>query len=158
MNKDTTQAAQVVAVCISPGGVPKKPQEAVGVVEHGLVGDGHDHDKHNKPHRAVSIQDLELLEQINLAGFDLRPGTIGENLTVRGLNVQSRLPGDRLQFDEGGPILELTEPRKPCFVLDEVDPRLQDAVIGRCGFLARVISGGVLRPGQTIELLAPTKV
>jgi MOSC domain-containing protein YiiM len=44
----------------------------------------------------------------------------------------------------------LVEPRKPCFVLDAVDPTLKDAVVGRCGFLARVVQTGTIEPGQQV--------
>ncbi|TWT41684.1 6-N-hydroxylaminopurine resistance protein [Phycisphaerae bacterium RAS1] len=143
--------AEVVAVCTSTGGVPKHPVDWAEVRADGLVGDGHDHEKHRRPHRAVCIQDVELLEELRAEGFAVAPGVIGENLTVRGLHVQKAAPGDRLQFD-GGPLLELSEPRKPCYVLDKIDARLQAAVAGRCGYLARVIEPGRLYAGQQISL------
>jgi MOSC domain-containing protein YiiM len=147
-----THLGEVVAVCISPGGIPKRPVSEADVVGEGLVGDGRHHEKHRRPHRAVSIQDLELLEELRAEGFPVGPGVMGENLTVRGLRVQERVPGARLHL-EGGPVLELTEPRKPCYVLDAVHPALKQAVVGRCGFLARVIQGGRTFPGQAIALV-----
>lgn len=144
--------AEVVAVCISGGGVPKLPVERAEVCHEGLLGDGHDHEKHRRPHRAVSIQDLELLDELRAEGFPVGPGVMGENLTVRGLNVQALSPGDRLCLEDG-PTLELSEPRKPCFVLDKIDPKLQSAVVGRCGYLARVLVPGRLVPGQRIAVI-----
>ncbi len=144
-------SAQVVAVCISPGGVPKKAVDRAELTVDGLVGDGHDHEKHVRSDRAVLIQDLETLEELRAEGFPVGPGVMGENLTVRGLDVQGLSPGDRLRFDNG-PVLELAVVRKPCFVLDAIDPKLQDAVVGRCGFLARVRQPGCVFPGQGIRL------
>lgn len=144
--------AEVVAVCISAGGVPKTPVESAELRVAGLEGDGHDHDKHCRPHRALTIQDLELLEDIKAEGYAVGPGIIGENVTVRNLHVQRLLPGDRLSF-EGGPIVELTEVRKPCYVLDAVHPDLKDVVVERCGYLARVVQTGRIHPGQRISLL-----
>ncbi len=143
--------AEVVAVCISPGGVPKQPVEQAEVTTDGLVGDGHDHDKHCHPDRAVSIQDLELLDELKSEGYPVAEGIMGENLTVRGLNVQQMEVGDRLLF-ENGPTLELSLLRKPCFVLDKIYPKLEDFVVGRCGFLARVVDIGRLHPGQRITV------
>lgn len=151
---ETETTATVVAVCISPGGVPKHVVEAAEVTVDGLVGDGHDHDKHCRPDRAVSIQDLELLEELEAEGYPVAPGVIGENLTVRSLNVQRLAPGDKLHF-QNGPVLELTQPRKPCFVLDAVHPDLKDVVVGRCGFMARVVQTGRLEPGQRITVEHP---
>jgi MOSC domain-containing protein YiiM len=144
-------SAEVVAVCISSGGVPKHPVASAEATIDGLDGDAHDHDKHCRPDRAVSIQDLELLEELETEGYAVGPGVIGENLTVRGLNVQQLSPGDRLVIEDG-PVLELVAPRKPCFVLDAIHPQLQYAVVGRCGFMARVQRTGRLYPGQRIAV------
>lgn len=144
-------SATVLAVNISRGGLPKKPVNTARVDLNGLCGDGHEHEKHCRPDRAVTIQDIELLDELRLEGFPLAPGLMGENLTVRGLGVQSLSPGDRLVFS-GGPVLELTKIRKPCYVLDQIDPRLKETVVGRCGFLARVVQPGDLQPGQSITV------
>ena len=142
---------EVVAVCISTGGVPKYPVAEAELTMDGLVGDGHAHDKHRRSDRAVSLQDIELLEVLLAEGYQVGPGIMGENITVRGLNVQGLSVGDRLYF-ENGPVLELTAPRKPCYVLDVIHPNLKDAVIGRCGYLARVVQTGQLRPEQGVTV------
>jgi MOSC domain-containing protein YiiM len=143
----------IIAVCISPGGIPKLPQPLARVTIAGLEGDGRAHAKHAKPDRAVSLLDEEILDQLRAEGFPVYPGAMGENLTVRGLHVQQLSPGTRLELS-GGVILELTEMRKPCFVLDAIDPTLKDKVVGRCGFLARVLQEGYVRPGDTIRVVA----
>ena len=141
----------VVAVCISGGGIPKHPQSFAGVSLAGLKNDGHNHAKHNNPLQAVCLQDEENLEQLRREGFPLNYGTVGENITVRNLHVQRLSVGDILEF-EGGVILELTKERKPCYVLDAIDPRLKEAIIGRCGFYAKVIKEGIIKPKETIQV------
>lgn len=140
-----------VAICISSGGVPKQPVEQAELTPDGLAGDGHDHEKHCRPDRAVSIQDFELIEQLAAEGYTVGPGIMGENITVRGVDVQGLTPGDRLRF-ESGPVLELASVRKPCYVLDAIHPDLKNAVVGRCGFLCRVVETGVLTPGQRVTV------
>jgi MOSC domain-containing protein YiiM len=147
-----TPQPHVVAVCISSGSVPKTPVDRAEVTVDGLAGDGHDHEKHRRSDRAVSIQDIELLDEIKAEGYTVAPGIIGENLTVRHLHVQQLSPGDRLQFEQG-PLLELTQPRKPCYVLDKIHPDLKEVVVGRCGFMARVLATGSFQPGQYITVL-----
>ena len=49
----------VVSVNISAGGIPKRPVEVAAVTVDGLAGDAHDHDKHNGPHVAISLIDVE---------------------------------------------------------------------------------------------------
>ena len=147
--KEPAPAGVVVAVCISAGGVPKRSVDTAEVTSDGLVGDGHDHEKHRRPDRAVLIQDLELIEELAAEGYVVGPGIMGENITVRGVNVQRLAVGDRLRFQEGM-VVELASVRKPCYVLDAIHPDLKDAVVGRCGFLCRVVEPGVLSAGQRV--------
>lgn len=155
MDSDSSAAArregEVVTVCVSSGGIPKNPVPQAEVIEAGLVGDAHDHEKHIRPDRAVLIQDIELLGELQREGYPVAPGALGENLTVRDLHVQSLETGTRLHLEDG-PILELTEPREPCFVLDAIHPTIQQAVEGRAGFMARVIQPGRVFPGQRIRV------
>lgn len=144
---------QVIAVCASGGGIPKIPLRRANVTTSGIEGDAHAHDKHNRPDRAISLFDLELLNDLVAEGFPLRPGSAGENLTVAGLHVQSLPRGTRLRI--GAVVLQLEEPRKPCYVLDAIDERLKDAIVGRCGYMASVIQPGVLCPAMEIEVTDP---
>jgi MOSC domain-containing protein YiiM len=147
----TPRTGRVVAVCTSPGGIPKLPLAECAVGPDGLAGDAHDHEKHVKPERAVCVQDAEMLEQLRAEGYALTPGATGENLLLEGLGVGACSPGQRLHF-AGGVVLELVAPRKPCYVLDAIDPRLKDVIVGRCGYMARVITGGVIRPREEVHL------
>jgi MOSC domain-containing protein YiiM len=143
-------AGRIVAICISAGGIPKLPVDRARVEVNGLAGDGHAHAKHNRVSRAVSLFDDEILEELRARGYRLVPGSIGENLTVRGLHVQTLAPGTRL-VSERGVVLELSEQRKPCYVLDAIDVKLKDVIVGRCGFLASVITPGELFSGDLLS-------
>jgi MOSC domain-containing protein YiiM len=143
-----SRIGRLVAVCTSAGGIPKRPLAEVSVNVTGLVGDAHAHAKHNRADRAVSLFDLEVLRQLVAEGFPLEPGTAGENLTVAGLNVQSLPPGTILEI--GDVVLRLEAPRKPCYVLDAIDPRLKETIVGRCGYMASVLRGGTLRAGMVV--------
>ena len=145
----TDPSPRVVAVCISAGGVPKLPIRRGTITASGVQGDAHAHAKHIRPDRAISILDVEIIRQLNAEGFAIRPGTSGENLSVEGLHVQQMQPGDLLRI--GQVVLRLEEPRKPCFVLDAIDPRLKHEIVGRCGYMASVVRGGTIRPGMTIH-------
>ena len=84
--------------------------------------------------------------------YRLIPGSIGENFTVENLHVQTLQVGDRLSF-EGGLLIELVEPRKPCFVLDAIDNNLKKDIVGRCGFLACVIEESTIKNGASVSIL-----
>lgn len=141
--------AKLVAINLSPGGIPKLPAPQAEVSLSGLVGDGQAHAKHQKPDRSVSLLDEEILDDLRREGFAVGPGVLGENLTFRALNAQKLEAGTYLRF-AGGVVIELTELRTPCFVLDAVDPRLKTATAGRIGWLARVVSPGLLVEGESV--------
>ena len=149
ISNSSMEPARVVAVCISPGGIPKLPISTGDVRESGIVGDGRLHAKHIKPDRAVSLWDLEILRALVAEGFPLVPGAAGENVTVEGLSVQQMSEGTLLQI--GDVILRLEQPRKPCYVLDAIDPRLKDVIVGRCGYMASVVQSGRIQAGMTIR-------
>jgi MOSC domain-containing protein YiiM len=144
--------ALLLSINISPGGIPKRPVERCLVRESGLDGDGHHHEKHSHPDCAVSMLDVEELERLGEEGFALDPGSVGENLTLRGVKAQSLEVGDRLRFASGVEI-EITKPRRPCYVLDSIDARLKEVSVGRLGMKAKVIAIGVLAVGDRIEVL-----
>ena len=144
-------APVVVAVSTSPGGIPKQNLERVAVTVEGLSGDGHDHAKHCSPDQAVCLFDEEDLHDLVGEGYDVSPGAIGENVLVRGLEVDDLGIGDRLLFS-GGVEIELTKRRQPCFVLDTISPELKRVLRDRCGFYAKVLAAGAMRPGEVIAV------
>jgi MOSC domain-containing protein YiiM len=151
LNRHSADAGHVIAVCISAGGIPKLPQLEAVIVESGIEGDLHNHEKHRRLNRALSLLDLELLHELQAEGYRVEPGAIGENLTLSGVHVQSLAEGTRLAI--GDIIIRLEQPRKPCYVLDPIDPKLKDVLVGRCGYMASVERGGAIRPGMTVRVL-----
>lgn len=143
------RAARVTSINISKGGIPKRPVHSVYIHDGGLEGDGHNHAKHYRPAQAVSLQDMEILEALNMEGYVLSAGMTGENMNVRGADVNALPIGTRLIFENGVQI-EITRKRPPCYVLDAIDPRLQKAIIGRCGVYAKVVHPGLVSVGETL--------
>jgi MOSC domain-containing protein YiiM len=79
-------------------------------------------------------------------GRDLGPGTFGENLTVRGIDVSGAVVGER--WRAGGTLLEVSSPRTPCYKLGY---RMGDQ-----GFVRRFAGAG--RPGAYLRILAEGEV
>ena len=146
--------ATVVSINISRGGIPKSPVPAAEVTFNGLEDDGHHHAKHYDLKQAMSLQDVEELALLRSQGYRLNCGTTGENLDVRFLNVNQLPLGTILNFS-GGVQLELSKVRHPCYVLDSIDPRLKNAIMGRCGMYARVLKEGAITAGEKIHVLSP---
>jgi MOSC domain-containing protein YiiM len=99
------------------------------------------------------LLDLEILQQLQAEGYRVEPGAIGENLTFVGVDVQSLPNGTRLAIGDEV-LIRLEQPRKPCYVLDPIDPKLKDVVVGRCGFMASVERGGTIRPGMSVRVVS----
>ena len=83
-------------------------------------------------------------------------GQFGDNLTVEGLSEDTVRVGDT--FRVGGTLLQVTQPRIPCYKLAlrmEASPdfpaRFQET--GRMGFYCRVLEEGEVSAGDSIELV-----
>lgn len=146
----TETGARVLGVCLGPGGIPKHPQGRATLGLLGLVGDAHRFRLHGGPDRAVCLLTAAEARSLATDGVpDRGPGTFGENLRIEGLDPAALRPGDRLAI---GPevLLELHDVRAPCRTLAPLDPRFPDLMIGRSGWLCRVVRGGSLEPGMDV--------
>jgi alkylated DNA nucleotide flippase Atl1 len=95
--------------------------------------------------RQLLVVSGPVLESLGIAAGDIR-----ENVVVDGV-VDSLLSGQVLQLGEA--VVRLTYRCEPCFRLEEVRKGLARQLLGRRGFLARVLVGGKVRAGDNLELL-----
>lgn len=142
---------------VSQGGMPKTPVASARVTAHGVEGDRQRNLKvHGGPDRAVCIYSEELYEELRDAGVDLPAlGVVGENFTTRGLDLRKLARGDHLRVGTGGCVVQITGVRTPCHQLKQWDPDLPELIVGRSGWVARVVFEGVVSAGDSIEVLAP---
>ncbi len=84
--------------------------------------------------------------------MDLQPGIIRENITTDGLNVNSLPLGQQLRIGEAR--LEVSMACTPCDLMETIRPGLRKELWGRRGMLCRVLEGGVIRRGDSIEKLS----
>ena len=146
-------SATLIQVSVSTGGMPKLALPEAYVHRDGV---GDDWQLNRKYHggcdRAVCIYSEELYDWLrDQHQIDLLSGSVGENFTTRGLNLQAIKPGDRLRV--GSCLIEITKVREPCRSLNQWDERLLRVIVGRSGWLARVLEPAVVRPGDLIELI-----
>lgn len=105
---------RVVQISVSPGGLPKNAIPRARVTSEGVDGDAHrDHQRHGGPSRAVCLYAMEAIEALQAEGHAIVPGSLGENLTVAGLDWASIAPGDRLRVGQTLR-LEITQHAFPC--------------------------------------------
>jgi MOSC domain-containing protein YiiM len=143
----------VVAVCIGPGGIPKHPVERARVGPLGLEGDRHRFHMHGGANRAICMFALEDYRKLQADGVAAEPpGAYGENLLTEGLDYAELRAGDRLQVG-ADVLLEIHDLREPCGTLKSLDARFPNLLVGRNGFLCRVLAGGELATGAQIRRL-----
>jgi MOSC domain-containing protein YiiM len=88
-------------------------------------------------------------------GHELGPGSFGDNLTTRGLEVGRAVTGERWRV--GTALLEVAGPRTPCFKLgirmgSQRFPR-RFAAAGRPGAYLRILEAGEVAAGDPVEVV-----
>lgn len=113
--------------------------------------------------RQVHLIHAELFTELAAAGFDVRAGQLGENVTTDGVDLLGLPAGTRLRLGADA-LVELTGLRNPCTQLDGFADGLMRAtldrgpsgeVIRKAGVMAVVLAGGAVRPGDPIEIALP---
>ena len=138
-------APYVAWVRVSPAPGRNEEMSSLNLIE----GLGIEGDRHARPEKRnqVLVMDVETLDDLGL-----RAGDIRENIATRGLEVAELAEGDRLRFGVDAEVL-ISHPCAPCYKMDALRPGLQQELKGRRGMLAVVSRGGVVLPGDVIELI-----
>ncbi len=153
MSTSTPLLGTILAVCIGPGGIPKHAVDEARATAGGIVGDKQRYRMHGGPNRALCLFSIEDYASLQRDGVACEaPGAFGENVLTQGLAFAQLLPGDHLALGDEVEI-ELFDVREPCRTLKSVDARFPNLMIGRSGFVCRVLREGWLRPGMTVRKL-----
>ena len=113
--------------------------------------------------RQVHLIHAELHEELAASGFTIAPGDLGENVTTRGLDLLGLPVGARLLLGDSA-VVEITGLRNPCAQLDNFQPGLLSAVLGRdddgrlvrkSGVMGVVIESGLVQAGDAVRVLLP---
>ncbi|KAA0238580.1 MAG: MOSC domain-containing protein [Dehalococcoidia bacterium] len=151
--------ATIAQINVSGGGVPKKPVPLAVVGELGIAGDYQaDSRSHGGVERALCLYAEEVIEAVRAEGHPITPGSAGENITTRGLEWSLVQPG--AHFRLGAEVLiEITRFTTPCKTIrgsfeggdfNRIHHKLHP---GWSRAYARVLEGGVIRPGDAVELV-----
>src|SRR5260370_153109 len=115
--------------------------------------------------RQVHLIHAELFDELRDAGFDVRPGLMGENITTRGFDLLGLPAGTRLHLGQNA-VVEVTGLRNPCQQLNKLQPGLMNATLARAadgnlirkaGIMGIVVAGGEVGEGDPIEIELPTE-
>lgn len=138
----------VKAVCISEkkGTQKKNVHEAELIENFGLKNDAHG----GNWHRQVSLLSYEKIEAFRQKGAEVEFGAFGENLVISGFDFRNLPVGTR--FRCGTALLELTQIGKECHTHCQIYHKMGDCIMPREGVFTRVLEGGTVREGDTVEI------
>jgi MOSC domain-containing protein YiiM len=156
---------RVHQISVSNGGVPKLAVASARVTTEGLEGDWQQNRKHHGgPDRAVCLFSLEVIRRLQAEGHPIVPGSVGENLTIEGLDWAAAVPGARLRIDHGNPdeavVLDIVSYTEPCstvrnsFAALGFRRILQDLHPGESRVYARVLREGRIHAGSAIDFIS----
>ena len=150
--------AHIFQINASNGGVPKRPLAAAEVTTLGLAIDRQRNMKvHGGPERALCLFSLERIVALQQEGHPIYPGSIGENVTIAGLEWSQVTPGVRLRLGDEVEI-EVTSYTVPCqnirhsFAEEDFSRVSPKKHPGWTRVYARVLRPGRIRIGDTVTL------
>lgn len=107
--------------------------------------------------RQVHLIHQELFAELREAGFEVGPGDLGENVTTGGIDLLALPVGTLLHLGDEA-VVEVTGLRNPCLQIDHFqDGLLKQVVVRKAGIMAIVTTGGVVRPGDAVEVELPVE-
>lgn len=113
--------------------------------------------------RQVHLIHSELFAELAAVGHRVLPGELGENVTTSGIDLLDLPTGTLLHLGDQA-VVEVTGLRNPCTQIDDyqegllrrVVHRSEDGmIIRKAGVMSIVHIGGVIRPGDAIEVVLP---
>lgn len=153
-------SARVVRISLSPtGGVPKKAVSSADIGFDGIAGNAVAHPKiHGGPDRALCLYCEERILALQAEGHPIYPGSVGENLTIAGLDWAALGPGTKLLVGERVKI-EITGYATPC---DSITGSFADGDSLRISqkkhpgwsrLYARVLAPGIIRTADPCRVV-----
>ncbi|MGQ9859827.1 MAG: MOSC domain-containing protein [Thermodesulfobacteriota bacterium] len=134
-------------------GVPKTNVEELRLIpDWGAQGDAHA----GSWHRQVSLLAMESIEKMRAKGLEVRPGDFAENITTQGLDLLALPVGTRLRV---GPeaLLEVTQIGKHCHTGCVIFQQVGQCIMPKEGIFAKVLVGGLVKPGDPIRIVRETQ-
>jgi MOSC domain-containing protein YiiM len=116
-------------------------------------------DHHDRPgiRRAVTLIQGETLDRVaSTLGNQPAPGRSRRNITTRGIELDALAEGTLLRV--GSVILEVRGPCEPCKRMEKALGSGALALMeGQGGIVAQVVRAGIVRRGDSVEILTETR-
>ncbi len=113
--------------------------------------------------RQVHLIHKELLDELQIKGFEIAPGVMGENITTSDIALLD-LPQHTILRIGPSAQIQITGLRNPCYQLDGIQKGLMKAVLDKdeegqlvrkAGIMGIVLASGEIKKGDKIEVQLP---
>jgi MOSC domain-containing protein YiiM len=141
-------------------GLPKMAVNDAFITKLGLKGDHNNFrstKKADDPDMAVLIITQDIIDELNNEGWPIKPGDLGENLTITGLDYKSIKPGQIL--DVGSAKIEISFICEPCtnlrvlsYVGNEKVNTFIKTMMNRRGWYSKVLRSGKVSKNDKVSL------
>lgn len=140
----------IKAICISEKkGTLKVPvQEAELIPDHGIKNDAHA----GNWHRQISLLSDEKIQAFKEKVPGIRYGAFGENLVTEGYDLRNIPVGTKFRIGNDI-IIQMTQIGKNCHTKCAISKQTGECIMPQEGVFARVLKGGVIHTGDSIEEL-----
>ena len=140
-------------------GLPKICTPDATITLNGIDGDYNrfrSQKKNDNPNMAIMILSNDILQELNSEGWPVKPGDLGENITIEGIDYLHFSPLKKYRIGEA--IIEITFICDPCMSL-KVLPYVGEkhinkfikTLIKRRGWYARVLKSGKIKVGDQLQ-------
>ena len=92
-----------------------------------------------------------LVDKAILDEADLNPGQVKENITVTGLDLSGVKAGQVLSIGDSV-TMEVVGDCEACGKMDAIRMGLKDSLDGKRGTLAKVLNGGAIKIGDSVNI------
>jgi Uncharacterized protein conserved in bacteria len=141
--------AKVISINISDKtGVIKLPVEQAEFIDGGIRGDAH---FGLNDIRQVSLLADESVDKMRAMGLKLGAGVFAENITTQGIELKTLPIGTKLKIGET--VQEVSKIGKECHTGCAIKQQTGTCVMPTEGIFTRVLQGGTVKVGDSIELL-----
>src|SRR5687768_11369955 len=152
----------IVSIAYTPPDIERRPRDQYArlplerarlLAGHGIEGDA----KATSGNRQLNVMLAETVEDLRGEGLVAAPGQLGEQLVIAGLHPRGLAAGVRLRIGSDA-VLELGKLRTPCDRFAHIQQVPIEQVVGRIGYMARVITGGEIAIGSPVVIESPCVV
>ncbi len=147
--------AKLISIVYKPASAPtaadaytRMPVSAAELVlKHGIKGDI----KGSTGSRQLNIMSAHIVENLNAEGYNTKPGALGEQLVIAGIDLEALPPGSLLTIGNQAQV-EVVKLRTGCSKFERYQGHQESETVGRLGILAIVVTEGTIQVGDTVTV------